>query len=403
MREAGGGEAKEGQGANKAGLTAGVERLNALDAHRGLIIVLMAIDHASMFIARAHSREFWGVALPVYPDVYWFWTRWITHICAPGFFFLMGMGMLYFAGARRRAGWGEGKIAGFFAVRGLVLVVLQILVENTAWMVGDMPARAGPVIVRGGIPGGGEGGFIYLGVLYALGGSMAFWALLVNRSAALIAGLSLASIVLTQFLIPGPDQSGTLFSPLLRLLLIPGRTDTFIVFYPLIPWVGVTGLGILFARLTKADPGRIGRVAAFAGAGLLLLFILIRINGGFGNLNEVPAGWMGFLNVVKYPPSLAFLAVTLGLNFMLVAGWRKAEPALKNPRRPLLVFGRAALFFYLVHLWIYGLTGFFFPGGSSLAVMYLVWLLGLIFLYPLCALYNDFKGSRPLNSLWRLF
>ena len=80
------------------------QRFVSLDAHRGLIMVLMAIDHASYFIARVHSAEFWGMALPIYSSVFWFWTRWVTHLCAPGFFFLMGVGMIFFADARRKAG-----------------------------------------------------------------------------------------------------------------------------------------------------------------------------------------------------------------------------------------------------------------------------------------------------------
>ena len=386
-----------------AKLPSGAERQNALDAHRGLIIVLMAIDHASMFIARAHSREFWGVALPVYPDGYWFWTRWITHICAPGFFFLMGMGMTLFADGRLKAGWGEGKIAGFFVIRGFILIILQIFVENAAWMVGDLPAREAFVIVRGSIPGAGGDGFLYLGVLYALGGSMALWGLMLRRSSALIGIVSMAAMLLTQIVIPGPGKSGTPIHPVLELFLIPGRTDGLIVFYPVVPWLGVTGLGLIFGRLAKTDPGRMRRIAGSAGIVLLALFLLIRESAGFGNLNEVPTGWMGFLNVVKYPPSLAFLTVTLGLNFLLISGWGLAEPYVRNPHNPLLVFGRAALFFYLAHLWFYGLLGFFFPEGSSLAAMYLVWLAGLIFLYPLCYWYNDYRRTKPLTSLWRFF
>jgi uncharacterized membrane protein len=379
-----------------------VQRLNALDAHRGLIIVLMAIDHASMFIARAHSQEFWGVALPVYPDAYWFLTRWITHPCAPGFFFLMGMGMRLFAEARSRAGWGEGRITRFFVIRGLLLIVLQLLVEDAAWMVGDLPAETGHSIVRGGgIPGGGGDWFVYLGVLYALGGTMVFWAFLIRSSPWLMGTLSVAAIMITQFVVPGSDQSGTLYSPILRLFLIPGRTNVLIVFYPLIPWLGVTGLGMVFTGLVKADSNRAERIAGLTGIGLLLFFILIRVCGGFGNLNEVPAGWMGFLNVVKYPPSLAFLTMTLGLNFLLISCWGVIGPALGNPHHPLLVFGRTALFFYLVHLWVYGLIGFFFPEGSSLPVMYVVWLSGLVILYPLCYWFDRCKRTRPLTSLWR--
>jgi len=232
---------------------------------------------------------------------------------------------------------------------------------------------------------------------------MIFWGLTIRRSSAFIGIVSLCAVLLGQIAVPGPDKSGAPFSPMLRLLLIPGYTGGLVVFYPVIPWLGVTGLGLLFGRLLREDPGRTRRLTGLTGIGLLLLFPVIRVSGGFGNLAEVPAGWMGFLNVVKYPPSLAFLAVTLGLNFLLISGWGLAEPYVRSPRHPLTVFGRAALFFYLAHLWLYGLTGFFFPEGSSLAVMYLIWLAGLLLLYPLCYWYNNYKQRKPLTSLWRFF
>ena len=103
-------------------------------------MVLMAIDHASYFIARVHSVEFWGAGLPVYPDAFWFWTRWITHLCAPSFFFLMGIGMILFADVRHKTGWDQGRITRFFVIRGLLLVFLQLFVEDPAWVLGDMLA-----------------------------------------------------------------------------------------------------------------------------------------------------------------------------------------------------------------------------------------------------------------------
>jgi uncharacterized membrane protein len=146
-----------------------MERFVALDAHRGFIMMLMAIDHASYFIARVHSAEFWGMALPVYSNAFWFWTRWITHLCAPGFFFLMGIGMILFADARRKAGWEEGRITRFFVLRGFILIFLQLLVEDPAWILSDLSASPGVMVIRGGgVPGGGSEGMIYLGVLFAL-------------------------------------------------------------------------------------------------------------------------------------------------------------------------------------------------------------------------------------------
>ena len=367
-------------------------------------MMLMAIDHASYFIARVHSRELWSTPLPVYPDALWFWTRWVTHPCAPAFFFLMGMGMTFFADARHKAGWKENRITRFFVIRGLLLILLQLVVENPAWMAGDLSAHPGALVIRGGpMPGGGTGGVIYLGVLFSLGGSLLFWAFMGRMSSWPIAVTSVAAILGTQFAIPGPDRTHLVYSYLTRALLIPGHSAILEVLYPVVPWLGVTGLGLLFARLLQRHARRAARVALWAGFGLLGLFVVIRVAGGFGNLSVVPPGWMGFLNVVKYPPSLAFLTVTLGLNLLLMASWGWIEPHLHSPYNPLVLFGRTALFFYLLHLWVYGLLGLFFRTGSGLATMYAFWLLGLAILYPLCHWYDHFKRRKPADSVWRFF
>jgi uncharacterized membrane protein len=376
-------------------------RFNSLDAHRGLIMVLMAIDHASYFIARAHSAEFWGARLPSYPDALWFLTRWITHLCAPGFFLLMGVGMALFGFSRLEAGWSENRITGFFALRGVFLILLQLFVENPAWGFGDRFAARGAMTFRGGIPGAGSGEDVYFGVLFALGGAMIFWALMRRASSWVIALISLAAILATQWVTPDRNHASFPYSAILRLLIIPGYTNTWVVFYPVIPWLGVTGLGLLFGRLLHRDPFRARLIVASAAAGCLILFILVRSLGSFGNLNEVQPGWMGFLNVVKYPPSLSFLAVTLSINFALIAVLMRLESALQSRFHPLLVFGRTPLFFYLLHLWIFALIGILFTRGGSLVTMYLVWFLGLAILYPLCFQYGRFKIRRPVTSLWR--
>ena len=376
-------------------------RFNALDAHRGLIMALMAIDHASYFIARAHSAEFWGVTLPSYPNAFWFFTRWVTHLCAPGFFLLMGVGMALFAVSRRKAGWSEHRITAFFVIRGILLILLQVFVENPAWSFGDKAAAPGAMTFRGGIPGAGSGEDLYLGVLYALGGTMVFWALMRRAPSPLIALISLACVLATQWVTPDRNLASFPFSPVVRVLIIPGYTNGLTVFYPLIPWLGVTGLGLLFGRLLHEEPFRAGRITVWTATGCLILFILVRSLGSFGNLNIVPPGWMGFLNVVKYPPSLSFLAITLAINFFLIASWMRFESTFQSRFNPLLVFGRAPLFFYLLHLWLYAFLGLAFRDGSRLVTMYLVWLLGLAVLYPLCFQYARFKNRKPVTSLWR--
>lgn len=376
-------------------------RFVVLDAHRGLIMILMAVDHASYFIARAHSAEFWGVALPVYPDAFWFWTRWITHLCAPGFFLLMGIGMILFADSRSKAGWNQTRMTKFFVIRGFSLILLQLFVEAPAWMVGDLFLTPGAMTFRGGVPGAGSGGIIYLGVLFSLGGAMVFWAFMRRASSPLIAVISLVAILATQFVTPGQDHAASPYSPVLRILFIPGYSNGLTVFYPIVPWLGVTGLGLLFGRSLIGKRLRIGRLASWAALGCLILFLVVRSSGTFGNLNEVPAGWMGFLNVVKYPPSLSFLTVTLAVNFLWIAIWKRLETQLQSPFHVVLVFGRAPLFFYLLHLWLFALLGFLFRGGSSLAVMYFMWLVALAILYPLCYRFFRFKNRKPVTSLWR--
>jgi len=277
-----------------ASAVAAAQRLAALDAHRGFIMVLMAIDHASYFIARVHSAEFWGIALPVYPNALWFWTRWITHLCAPGFFFLMGIGMALLIDARRQAGWEEGRITRFFVIRGLLLIFLQLFVEDPAWILGHLSGNTGVMVIRGGVPGGGTQGLIYLGVLFALGGVMIFWGFMRRVPLGFIGLISLVAVLVTQFVTPGPDQTATLYPPLLRLLMVPGRTNLWLIPYPVVPWLGATGLGLLFGEFMKRDTHRAARLAGWTGLGFLVLFVIVRITGGFGTLNEVAAGWMGF-------------------------------------------------------------------------------------------------------------
>jgi len=316
----------------------------------------------------------------------------------------MGIGMVFSADACRKAGWEERRITRFFVMRGSLLILLQLLVEEPAWILGNLSAAPGVMVIRGGgVPGGGTEGMIYLGVLFGLGGSMLFWSNIRRVSLMLIGLISLAAVLVTQLVIPGPRHTAALYSPLLRLLAIPGHTNIWVVFYPVVPWLGVTGLGLLFGKLLLRDIHEAGRVARWTGLGLLVLFVILRTIGGFGNLNEVPAGWQGFLNVVKYPPSLAFLTVTLGMNLSLMGIWSWVESHLQSRYHPLLVFGRVALFFYLLHLWVYSLLGLLFRGGSGLVTMYVFWLLGLVILYLFCYRYNRFKSSTPLTSPWRFF
>ncbi len=356
-------------------------RLLPLDALRGFIIIVMALDHANSFIANGKLEpELWADLFPTYqghPPLT-FLTRLVTHLAAPGFFFLMGAGMALFALSRRRQGWGEGKIARHFLLRGGLLILFQFLLENPAWSL-KSPSGA------------------YFGVLYGLGGAMIVGALFLRLPQRWLIGLSGLLIIVTQWLLPETRAGFVPYSVPLRMWFLPGFTDSVLVLYPVMPWLGVMGLGMGYGRFLQKNRAQAYQLALWAGIIALALFVGLRSLGGYGNIRP-PAGdgWLPFLNVVKYPPSIAFLLLTLGTNLLLLALFtRLPESAL----RPFIIFGRVPLFFYLAHLYLYGLMGRVIHTGIPGMVPY--WLLGLGLLWPLCWAYGRFKNGRSPNSLWR--
>ncbi len=380
--------------------TAKEDRLLSLDALRGLIMILMAIDHAAFFIAKVHPGEYWGLALPRYPGIIEFLTRWLSHLCAPGFFFLMGAGMFLFAASRSKAGWTGNKIMRFFIIRGLFLILLQHMVENPAWLLGTLGELPKMMVQP---PGGGGEVMLHFGVLYGLGANMIVFALLLRANPALIAIISAGSILATQVLTPGATQVEVLYTPVQRLILIPGHTDMWQVLYPLLPWMGITGFGIIFAGLLLKNREKVFRYTPVVGVVFLITFVILRWQGGFGNFHAPANDWISFLNLTKYPPSLSFILLTLGINLLLLYLFFRTKQLLPRIGRPLLIFGRSALFFYLVHLYLYAIIGIAFPGGTSYQLMYLIWLIGLSILYPLCLRYGTFKRKKPIESVWKFF
>jgi len=370
---------------------------------RGLIMVLMALDHASYFVAKTHSHEFWGTAMPRYESAMPFLLRAVTHLCAPGFFLLMGVGMVLFIAARTREGWGNWRVARFFLLRGSLLIAFQLLLENPAWYLGSLGTATGAFTSRGGlIPGGGVSAKFYLGVLYGLGSTMVVWGLLFRLPTLAVTALSIAAIGLTQVVVSEFADPQALYTPFLRMLLIPGHAGEWMVFYPTIPWMAMTGLGMVLGRLLQGHTARVACGLWISGAGALVLFVIIRLLDGFGNFHKAAPGWIGFFNLTKYPPDLSFLLLTTGIDLLLLRSWMWLDSRTRSGGRTMAVFGSSPLFFYIIHLYLYALMGWTFPHGVGLAQTVLFWLAGLLILYPPCIWWGRFKQSRPIDSLWRL-
>ena len=365
-------------------------RLLPLDALRGLIIVLMALDHANHFIAQQHSPgEYWGGPFPTYHDALTFLTRLVTHLSAPGFFFLMGTGMLLFAHSRRKQGWSEWAIIGHFLIRGALLIALQLLVVSRAWELSP----------------GGWALEIYIGVLFALGGTMILGSLLLRLKPKVLLALTVALVLGAELLTPDPSLWKQVFQPLNRLLLIPGGNLELWVNYPVLPWLELATFGILFGHWLVDDPRKAFKRALGFGAAFLLAFLVLRYLDGFGNIR--PRGgdtWIDFLNLVKYPPSITFNLLTMGVTLIIMGLFARAGEKWQQFFQPLVVFGRVPLFFYLAHLFLYaGLGLWLTPNGTSIPKMYPYWLLGLLILYPLCLWYGRLKHRQVANSILRFF
>jgi uncharacterized membrane protein len=340
-----------------------------------------------------------------------FLTRFVTHLAAPGFFFLMGVGMALFTISRRARDWTKRQIVTHFLLRGALLILLQFLLENPAWDIGTDSSSLD-----------------YFGVLYALGGAMMIGSLLVLLPTTAVLPLSTLLILTTEALLLTPPITYTTFPAAQLLLYIPGFGDIFVpqtlVLYPILPWLGVMGLGIVYGRFLHTNPQRTYQLTGWIALAALIAFIPLRLLNSYGNIRPISTpDWISFLNLVKYPPSLTFLLLTLGINLLLLRLFVWLETVFSNQysviseKSPIInyqlpnylithllsIFGREPLFFYIIHLYLYSVMGLWLDraGTPTIAQMYPYWLLGLVVLWPLCWLYGRFKNGRPPHSLWR--
>lgn len=309
---------------------AGRARVAAIDVVRGLAVVLMALDHTRDYTTalRFQPEDLSQTSLAV------FLTRWVTHFCAPTFVLLAGVGIGL--ASRRQS---PAALRRFLVTRGLWLLVLELVITPIGWQFGFEPLPA------------------FALVLWALGWSMIVMAALVGLPRPVLATLGLA-IVAGHNLTDGlrPAAFGAL-APLWQALHVPGSLWPGGIFigYPLLPWLGVMMLGVAAAELWTWNAERRRRVLLGVGVSALVLFALLRTMNGYGN----PAPWrpqattaltvVSFLNVLKYPPSLQFLLMTLGLTAIALALAERAQGALT---RVLTTYGRVPLFFYVGHIFV---------------------------------------------------
>jgi uncharacterized membrane protein len=354
-------------------------RLQEIDWLRGLVMVLMTIDHASAalnpgrLMTDSPFMHAPGAALPVDQ----FLTRWISHLCAPTFVFLAGAALALSVTRRVAAGDTPRSIDRAIVTRGVILLILE-----AAWM--SLAFTPGKILLQ---------------VLYALGGAMICMALLRRLPVGVLAVAGLALIAGSEALAGlALDLSGGGMPPVaVGLLLTSGFYESVIVAYPLIPWLAIMMVGWAWGTTLATRPPR-PRSLVVAGVAALAVFAAVRGANGYGNMRlwREDGSLVQWLHVSKYPPSLSFTALELGVMAVLLALFARlrlrgaAAPALQI----LELFGSVALFYYLLHVHLLEVSGLVL-GKPGLAVTYLAAALTLIVLYPLCSVYRQYKAAHP--------
>jgi uncharacterized membrane protein len=364
------------------------KRLFAIDAVRGWVMIFMALDHATLFTYYHICAEgFQGKRPDPMPDAVHYLTRFVTHYCAPTFIFLAGLGVALYTLSRRSRGLSEDQITRKLVARGLLLLGLQLTIVNLTWGFG---------------PGSG-GSLTYFGMLSCIGAGMVILAFARRLPLSLLAGGSLLLLLVMPVLLSATRLPPGMDRPLLEVLLQPSDQGWLAVNYPILPWLGVMGLGCASGRLIGERPEKTSRFFLSLGALLLAAWLPVRLAGGYGNLTPYLGGdWRDFMLMSKYPPSLTFLMWTLGGMSLALAVHSRLEERLSSRRffsNFVTLFGQTPLFFYVVHLQLYKTLSMIPLLRGSLAAGYLTWYLGLVVMMPLCAAYRSLKLRYPDSVL----
>jgi uncharacterized membrane protein len=383
-------------------IPARIPRAASVDLMRGLVIVLMALDHVRWYFLDA---DFSPTDLSR-TDSALFLTRWVTHLCAPTFVFLAGTGAFLSAAHSTD----RHQLAARLFTRGLWLVILELTIVRFAWFFNLDYSQ------------------MDLQVIWALGWSMVVLAGLVHMPMWSIAVLGIGMIAAHNLLdgirledFEMADGSLGWQGWLLSVLHIP----RFPVVYPLIPWIGVMAAGYAFGPLMLMMPRTRKLLTLVFGAILIAAFVILRTYNAYGDASP----WstqetalftlFSFLNTTKYPPSLLFLLMTLGAMFILLSVFERRHGLVGNF---FIIFGRVPLFFYVLHLYVihgvvivfgYAMRGdidsfmtipVFFPPwwGFSLPIVYLIWIAVTAMLYPVCRWFAAVK-SRHRGRWWTYY
>ncbi len=357
-------------------------RIGSVDTLRGLVMVIMALDHTRNFFSTTgfNPREV--------TDPLLFLTRWVTHFCAPTFILLAGLSAFLYG-----RGKSLGELSRFLLVRGLWLILIDLTLIKFGW-------RFELDLYR-----------LSAGVIFVIGASMVALSALIWLPRWVIASLALLMIaghnLLDNVRAEDLGEASGAWHVLHEPGLVPlGDSVTLYILYPLVPWIGVMASGYLLGPVIQLEQGKRQRILLAVGAAITVGFLVLRVTNVYGD----PTPWtpqdtslstiLSFFNCEKYPPSLLYLMMTLGTALILLALFEHVRGALASF---LATFGRVPFFYYVVHIYLIHalavVTAFTITGALattpeinfSLTGVYIVWLMVVVLLYPICRWFSELK------------
>lgn len=358
---------------------------------RGIVMILMVVDHASLaynadrFALDSAANWVPGTAIPTVE----FTIRWLTHLCAPTFVFLAGTAMAIMVERRLAKGMDPRQVDRDILIRGAIILLVD------------------PILISAGL-----GKFTFQ-VMYAIGAAMILMAFLRKLPSAALVALALGWMVfgelVTDLVWNPPEEAATVAA---ALTMAWYRTDVLSISYPVLPWLAMMMLGWVYGRhiLDSRDgKARIAPAALLAWWGIVavVVFLVVRGINDYGNmfLYRDGPGLLQWLHVSKYPPSLSFTSLELGVLFLVLSALMVLEPRVTARRNGvLLVFGQTAFFFYVIHRVFFDATANWFSlkRAGDLPMTLLASLAMLIALYPCCRWYRTYKSAHP-DSVLRFF
>lgn len=376
-----------------------LNRIESLDLLKGFVMVIMALDHTRDYFH--FNAFFFDPTDPEKTNTILYFTRWITHYCAPAFSFLAGVSA-FLVGIKKT----KKELSSFLLKRGIWLIFIELVVVNFSWYF-DI-----------------QFGTISLLVIWSLGISMLFLAALIHLPLKYILLFSMVLIFghnMLDYLTVEKNIIWSIIHEFGFFTLENGKI--LVVGYPIIPWIGVMSLGYYFGSFYKAsvDPLKRQKIFKIVGVSAVITFIVIRLVNSYGNPNHwkeydtVLQTLFSFLSPLKYPPSLTYLLMTLGPVLLILAYTEKAKGKFVHF---FSVFGKVPFFYYIVHIyiihffamvfaWVTGfgwqkmiVTGWVTESevlkgyGLSLGYVYVIWIAVVLLLYPMCKKFSVYKQNN---------